>query len=40
MLRGLQSGNGSADLALRRSGDSAMIDVLGRQGKARVLSVG
>ena len=40
ILRGLQSGNGSADLALRRSGDSVMIDVLGRQGKARVLSVG
>jgi hypothetical protein len=40
VLRGLQSGNGSADLALRRSGDSVMIDVLERQGKVRVLSVG
>ena len=40
ILRGLQTGTGSADVALRRSGDSVMIDVLARQGKVRVLSMG
>lgn len=38
ILRHLQVGNGSADIALRRSGRSVVVDTLGRRGEVRVLT--
>jgi len=38
ILRHLQVGNGSADIALRRSGRSVVVDTLGRGGEVRVLT--
>jgi len=38
ILRRLHAGEGSADLALRRSGGSVLVDVLERQGAVRVMS--
>ncbi|HEX8544847.1 MAG TPA: glycogen debranching N-terminal domain-containing protein [Pseudomonas sp.] len=37
-LRRLHTGDGSADLTLRRSGGSVLVDVLKRQGAVRVMS--
>lgn len=36
ILRQLQAGNGSADVAVRRSGRSVVVDVVDRRGEARV----
>jgi glycogen debranching enzyme len=38
VLRHLQIGNGSADLAIRRSGRHVVVDVVDRQGNVRVLT--
>ncbi len=38
MLRHLRVGNGSADVAVRRSGRSVVVDTLGRRGEVRVLT--
>jgi glycogen debranching enzyme len=38
MLRDLRVGNGSADVAVRRSGRSVVVDTLGRRGEVRVLT--
>ncbi|TCR65236.1 amylo-alpha-1,6-glucosidase [Rhizobium sp. BK376] len=38
IVRHLQVGNGSADVAIRRSGRSIVVDTLGRQGEVRVLT--
>ena len=39
ILRHLGVGNGSVDLALRRSGSHVMVDVLDRQGEVRIQSI-
>ncbi len=38
MLQHLRVGNGSADVAVRRSGRSVVVDTLGRRGEVRVLT--
>ncbi|EJZ18507.1 amylo-alpha-1,6-glucosidase (plasmid) [Rhizobium sp. Pop5] len=38
MLRHLRVGNGWADVAIRRSGRSVVVDTVGRQGEVRVLT--
>jgi glycogen debranching enzyme len=38
MLRHLRVGNGRADVAIRRSGRSVVVDTVGRQGEVRVLT--
>jgi glycogen debranching enzyme len=38
ILRHLQVGNGSADVAIRRSGRSVVVDIVDRRGEVRVLT--